>query len=31
VIPNQVTSFLNFHEKTIRSESFVDFSLKQII
>jgi putative hydrolase of the HAD superfamily len=31
VIPNQVTSFLTFHEKTIRSESFVDFSLKQII
>ena len=31
VIPNQVTSFLTFHEKTIRSESFGDFSFKQII
>lgn len=30
VIPNQVTSFLKFHEKTIRSESFVDFSFKEI-
>lgn len=26
VIPNQVTAFLTFHEKTIRSESFIDFS-----
>ena len=31
VIPNQVTSFLTFHEKTIRSESFGDFSFKQMI
>jgi putative hydrolase of the HAD superfamily len=30
VIPNQVTSFLNFHEKTIRSESFAEFSFKEI-
>lgn len=30
VIPNQVTAFLNFHEKTIRSETFGDFSFKQI-
>lgn len=30
VIPNQVTSFLKFHEKTMRSESFVDFSFKEI-
>jgi putative hydrolase of the HAD superfamily len=29
VIPNQVTSFLKFHEKTIRSESFAEFTLKQ--
>jgi putative hydrolase of the HAD superfamily len=27
VIPNQVTASLNFHEKTARSESFVDFDL----
>jgi putative hydrolase of the HAD superfamily len=26
VIPNQVTAFLTFHEKTMRSESFIDFS-----
>ncbi|MFL6556260.1 MAG: HAD family hydrolase [Bacillus sp. (in: firmicutes)] len=31
VIPNQVTSFLNFDEKTIRSESFGEFSFKQFI
>ncbi|WP_144552709.1 HAD family phosphatase [Bacillus sp. X1(2014)] len=31
VIPNQVTSFLTFHEKTIRSESFGDFSFRKII
>ncbi|CAH2716175.1 Protein CbbY [Neobacillus rhizosphaerae] len=30
VIPNQVTSFLNFHEKAVRSESFFDFSFKKI-
>ncbi|MFJ5716126.1 HAD family hydrolase [Neobacillus sp. NPDC093127] len=30
VIPNQVTSFLTFHEKTIRSETFFDFSFEQI-
>ncbi|MFL6555335.1 MAG: HAD family hydrolase [Bacillus sp. (in: firmicutes)] len=29
VIPNEVTSFLTFHEKTIRSESFSDFSFRQ--
>lgn len=26
VIPNQVTAFLTFHEKVMRSESFIDFS-----
>ncbi|MEH7308624.1 HAD family hydrolase [Neobacillus drentensis] len=31
VIPNQVTSFLNFDDKTLRSESFVDFNFKQYI
>ncbi|MBV7506278.1 HAD family hydrolase [Bacillus sp. sid0103] len=31
VIPNQVTSFLNFDKKTLRSESFVDFNFKQYI
>ncbi|KLT15391.1 HAD family hydrolase [Neobacillus vireti] len=30
VIPNQVTAFLNFHEKAIRSETFFDFSFEQI-
>lgn len=30
VIPNQVTSFLTFHEKAIRSETFFDFSFEQI-
>jgi putative hydrolase of the HAD superfamily len=30
VIPNQVTAFLTFHEKTIRSESFADFSFKKV-
>ncbi|MGJ7911815.1 HAD family hydrolase [Neobacillus sp. LXY-1] len=30
VIPNQVTSFLNFHEKTIRFESFADFNFSKI-
>ncbi|EKN66125.1 HAD superfamily hydrolase [Neobacillus bataviensis LMG 21833] len=30
VIPNQVTAFLNFHEKAIRSETFADFSFEQI-
>jgi putative hydrolase of the HAD superfamily len=29
VIPNQVTSFLKFHEKTIRSDSFAEFTLRQ--
>lgn len=29
VIPNQVTAFLNFHEKVIRSESFFDFSFEK--
>ena len=30
VIPNQVTAFLNFHEKAIRSETFADVSFEQI-
>jgi putative hydrolase of the HAD superfamily len=28
VIPNQVTALLNFHEKSIRSESFLDIDFK---
>ncbi|WML38374.1 HAD family hydrolase [Neobacillus sp. OS1-2] len=30
VIPNQVTAFLTFHEKAMRSETFADFSFEQI-
>ncbi len=30
VVPNQVTSFLTFHEKAFRSEAFGGFSFKEI-
>ncbi|WP_462408709.1 HAD family hydrolase [Neobacillus sp. Marseille-QA0830] len=30
VVPNQVTSFLSFHEKTVRFESFSDFDFNRL-